>query len=335
MESLESSLSVQSKAKDLGTLRSGVVSVLVPVYNEQDSIEILYRELKAALSTSGLKYEICFIDDGSTDQTVEKIRRLPGVHLISFTRNFGKSQALQVGFNWAQGDIIVTLDGDLQDDPAEIPKFIEAIENGADLVSGWKFRRLDPLTKRVASKIANTVNRSMVGLTIHDMNCGFKAYRKAVVKNLRLSGDMHRYIPSIASGFGYRVVEVKINHRERRFGYSKYGFKRLFSGLFDFFSLILMRRFSDRPMHFFGLIGLIMGGVGSGVLFYLAWIRLFEMQLIGHRPILIFGVLLVILGFQFISLGFVGDLILRAVGDGSPRYVIRWQGETEAHELTS
>jgi len=291
---------------------SPFLSIVVPVYNERESIMPLYEELRAALAPLPPS-EIIFIDDGSKDGTLEVLKSLPDVSVISFVRNYGKSKALEYGFREARGRYIITLDGDLQDDPREIPKFVEALEEGRDLVTGWKVHRKDPFEKRFVSKIANGITRTLAGSPVHDMNCGFKGYRSEVAKGLQFFGDMHRYIPAIVLYQGYRVSEIPINHRERTFGRSKYGVWRLFAGFFDLLTLLFIRRFFDRPMHFFGVTGILAGGIGGVILIYLAWLRLGVGETIGNRPLLFLGILLVVVGFQLLSLGLLGELVVRQV----------------------
>jgi len=287
-----------------------LLSIVVPVYNERESILPLYGEIKVVLASLPPS-EIIFIDDGSRDGTLDVLKDLTDVTVISFARNYGKSKALEAGFGEARGQYIITLDGDLQDDPAEIPKFIEALEQGSDLVTGWKVHRRDPFEKRFVSKIANGVTRTLAGSPVHDMNCGFKGYRAEVAKGLQFFGDMHRYIPAIVLHQGYVVSEVPINHRERKFGRSKYGVWRLFAGFFDLVTLLFLRRFFDRPMHFFGVTGMLAGFFGGVILAYLAWLRLGVGETIGNRPLLFLGILLVVIGFQLLSLGLLGELMVR------------------------
>src|SRR3989344_3542532 len=255
-----------------------LISFVIPVYNEEGSVGELHREIVMAMKRMPqFQYEIIFVDDGSTDTTLEELKKLSPVKIISFSRNFGKSQGLQAGFDVAKGYYVFTLDGDLQDDPNEIPNFLNKMQkDNIDLVCGWKQRRADTAPKRIVSRFANFVTRVITGVKIHDMNCCFKLYRAPVMQSLRLYGDMHRFIPSIVTRFGFLVDEVPINHRSRRYGKSKYGIGRLAAGSFDFLTLIFLRKFTDRPMHFFGLLGAIMGIAGSVALFYLAWIRLFD-----------------------------------------------------------
>lgn len=287
------------------------LSIIIPVYNEENSVAILHKEIVDSLRSLGHPFEIIFVDDGSTDGTLEELKKLSPAKTISFTRNFGKSQALQAGFDEAGGDYIVTMDGDLQDDPAEIPKLVNKIQQNFDLVCGWKYNRADPVSRKIASRVANNAARIFTGIDIHDMNCGFKAYRPQVAKSLRLYGDMHRYIPSVASSMGFAVGEAAVNHRPRKFGASKYGFGRFMNSAFDFITLIFLRRFTDRPMHFFGLLGSALFVLGLLILGYLSWEKIFEGAAIGSRPLLLLGALLVIVGFQSFSLGFIGELIIR------------------------
>ena len=290
-----------------------MISIVIPVFNEKESVAVLHRELVTVLGTLHEPFEIIFVDDGSTDGTVAELKKLSPARVISFSRNFGKSQALQAGFRAAEGEYIFTMDGDLQDDPREIPHFLrKAREENLDLVCGWKERRLDSFGKRLVSKIANTITSFFTGTTVHDMNCGFKLYRKEVAKSLDFYGDMHRYIPAIVATLGFRIGEVSVHHRERKFGVSKYGnFRRLPKSFFDFVTLLLMRRFIDKPMHFFGIIGTLLTILGGTILTYLTFIKLFQHDEIGGRPLLTLGVLLFVIGIQLFSSGFLGELLIR------------------------
>jgi len=299
------------------------ISIVVPVYNEEASVAVLHKEIVDVVRPLGYSYEIIFVDDGSRDRTFAELKKLSPAKIISFSRNFGKSQALQAGFDEAQGDYIVTLDGDLQDDPREIPRLVSAINEGADLICGWKHKRQDPFSKKIASKIANGVARMFAGVSVHDMNCGFKIYRPHVAKGLRLYGDMHRYIPSVASSMGFSIGEITVNHRPRQFGKTKYGFGRFINSAFDFITLIFLRRFTDRPMHFFGLFGSLLFTLGTLILIYLSWEKIFQGMLIGNRPLLLLGVLLVVVGFQSFSLGFIGELIIRQSASGRRDFVVK------------
>jgi len=299
------------------------LSIIIPVYNEKDSVAELHTELVSVLSKLNRPYEIIFVDDGSKDGTLSELKKLKPVRIISFTRNFGKSQALQAGFIAAKGDYIFTMDGDLQDDPAEIPNFLEEMKNGSDLVVGWKQNRLDGMSKGLVSKIANRVTGWATGVYVHDMNCGYKLYKSDVAKNLVLTGDHHRYIPAIVAGKGYKVSEQKVTHRKREFGESKYGnFGRFFKSFFDFVTLLLIKRFMDRPMHFFGIIGTAFSFVGALILVHLAYIKFFNGVAIGNRPLLLLGVLFVVIGVQLFSSGFMGELLIRQ-NTGRKIYTVR------------
>lgn len=298
------------------------LSVIIPIYNEQESVAKLHTELVSVLSDLDYPYEIIFVDDGSTDNTLSELKKLQPVRIISFAKNFGKSQALQAGFGVASGDYIFTMDGDLQDDPAEIPNFLEKIKQGNDLVVGWKHHRLDGVSKGLVSKIANQITGWITGAYVHDMNCGYKLYKKVVAKGLILTGDHHRYIPAIVTGQGYKVDEQKVNHRRREFGKSKYGnFARFFKSFFDFITIILLGRFNDKPMHLFGIFGFITGSVGFIILIYMSWLIVIDDIFVGDRPLLLLGILLVVIGFQSFTSGFLGELIARQSG-GRQYYVI-------------
>lgn len=290
-----------------------MISVIVPVFNEAESVTLLHAELCAALEKIGKEFEIIFIDDGSTDTTCATIKMLQPARVVSFSRNFGKSQALQAGFSIASGTYIFTIDGDLQDDPAEMKKFIDAMESqDLDLVCGMKQGRKDDMAKRLVSKIANGITRFFTSTAVHDMNCGFKLFRAEVAQSLYLYGDMHRYIPALVAAQGYHIGEVSVRHRERKFGSSKFGnFKRFPKSIFDFITLLMLRKFIDRPMHLFGFLGAICSFLGMGILLCLTYVRLFLGESIGNRPLLILGVLLMVIGVQLFSSGFLGELIIR------------------------
>jgi len=296
------------------------LSIVIPIYNEAESLPLLYASIDesirktAALGLIG-DCEIWFIDDGCVDSSNAVIRGIiqkdPRVRLIVFRKNFGKAAALQSGFYHCSGDIVITMDADLQDDPAEIPKMIELLDSGFDLVSGWKKDRKDPLEKRVPSKFFNGVTASLSGVKLHDFNCGFKAYRQEVVKSIDLYGEMHRYIPVLAHRKGFRITEMPVAHHKREYGKSKYGFERYLRGLFDSLTTSFLSRFYDRPMYFFGRIGLALLLLGITICAVLA-IEWFKGGSIGTRPLLTLGMMCVILGVQFISTGFIGDMLVDA-----------------------
>ncbi len=288
------------------------ISVVIPAYNEEENVLLLYEELKKVLDTLGKEYEIIFVDDGSSDNTWDNLKKIntrdPKVKLIRFQKNFGKSAALSAGFEAASGNLIITMDADMQDDPKEIPNFIQKINEGFDLVSGWKYPRLDPLSKTIPSKIANFLARIVTGVKIHDTNCGFKAYKKDVVKKIKLYGQLYRYIPALAAHKGFKVSEIKVTHHPRKFGKSKYGWKRLFAGMFDLITTKFLITYTERPMHFFGTFGFVLSIAGLAFGVYLAVLKFMGFT-IGNRPLLTLSILLIVLGVQFISLGFIGEMI--------------------------
>ena len=289
-----------------------MISVVVPLLNEERSLEALYREIADALEPLGHDYEVVFVDDGSTDASLAVLSRLhdetTNVVVIHLRRNFGKAAALQAGFVEARGDLVVTIDADLQDDPAEIPKLLAKLDEGFDLVSGWKTRRNDPLARRLFSRVFNWVTGVISGVHLHDVNCGLKAYRAEVLHGIRLYGELHRFIPVLASYRGYRIAEIPVNHRPREHGRSRYGPERYLRGFFDLLSVTFMGRYKHRPLHLFGGVGVLMGAVGFVILLYLS-IEWFWGHAIGQRPLLTLGVLLLVVGIQFISLGLLSELI--------------------------
>ena len=294
--------------------RLAFVSVVVPVYNERESVRPLTEELLGVLRGLGRRVEVLFVDDGSTDGTSEILTDLataePEVGVVRLRRNFGKAAALMAGFREARGDAVVTIDGDLQDDPAEIPRLLAELEAGADLVSGWKRDRRDPWSKRAASKVFNGVTAKMSGIGLHDLNCGFKAYRAEVVRSLALTGDQYRYIPVLAADEGFRVTEIAVNHRPRRFGRSKYGLERYLRGFLDLMTILFVGRFSQRPMHLFGGLGVVFLAVGIVICAYLTVLRILG-ESIGTRPLLLLGVLLIVVGVQLFTIGLVSEMLQR------------------------
>jgi glycosyltransferase involved in cell wall biosynthesis len=290
-----------------------VISVVVPVYDEERSVELLFDEIRAALEPLGREWEVVFVDDGSTDGSFAALTRLHArepslVRVVRLRRNFGKSAALAAGFRQAAGEIVVTIDADGQDDPAEIPRLLAKLDEGFDLVSGWKTRRRDRWTRRAFSRVFNGVTGRISGVRLHDMNCGLKAYRAEVVRGLALYGELHRFIPVLAHYRGFRVAELPVNHRPREHGRSRYGLERYLRGFFDLITVTFMGRYRYRPLHLFGGLGLLLGTVGFLVCTYLT-ILWFTGHAIGHRPLLTLGVLLVVVGIQFLSLGLIGELV--------------------------
>jgi glycosyltransferase involved in cell wall biosynthesis len=289
-----------------------VISVVVPVHDEERSVQPLYEELRAALDPLDRRWEVVFVDDGSTDGSFAALTRLnadtENVKVVRLRRNFGKAAALAAGFRHAVGEVVVTIDADLQDDPAEIPRLLAKLDEGFDLVSGWKTQRRDPLSRRIPSRIFNGVVGRVSGLRLHDLNCGLKAYRADVVRNLRIYGELHRFLPVLAHDRGYRVAELPVNHRPREHGRSRYGVERYLRGFLDFLTVWFMGRYRHRPLHLFGGLGLLLGTIGTVLLVYLTVLKL-SGEAIGHRPLLTLGVLLMVVGLQFFSLGLLSELI--------------------------
>ncbi|MDW8254133.1 MAG: glycosyltransferase family 2 protein [Chloroflexota bacterium] len=297
------------------TQRHPRVSIVIPVYNEEESLAILHREVAEAVA--GYPHEIIFVDDGSTDGSWRVLLQLaetdPTVRLVRFGRNFGKSAALAAGFHESRGDIVITLDADLQDDPRHIPEFIAAIERGCDLVSGWKVVRRDPITKTLPSRVFNAIAVLATGVQPrrHDLNCGFKANRRELVARRDLYGELHPFIPALAYWKGFRIGELPVNHRPRQYGRSKFGARRFLSGLLDLITVLFLTRFNRKPMHLFGSIGLIGFACGLAINGYLTGLKLLAGQSIGERPLLLLGVLLMVMGLQFFGIGLLADLANR------------------------
>lgn len=288
------------------------ISVIVPLYNEKDSLRQLHAGITDELKRFEVEAEIVYVDDGSTDGSTEVLKEIrssdPRVRIIRFRRNFGKSAALSAGFHAAIGKVIVTLDADLQDEPSEMHKLLERLDAGADLVSGWKRDRKDPLSKRIPSKVFNFVTSFLTGVPLHDMNCGFKAYRREVVEEIRVYGEMHRYIPVLASYRGFMVTEVPVVHNPRQFGVSKFGASRLLGGFFDLLTVIMLTRYNRKPLHAFGIIGLTLWTIGLAIEAYLT-IGWFYGRWIQDRPAFMLGVLLLIIGVQFVLFGLLAEMI--------------------------
>ena len=288
-------------------------SVVIPLYNEEQSLEELHRRLTDTLATLSDRFEIIFVDDGSIDNSFAVIKNLhqrdSRVKAVRFRRNFGKSTALSAGFKKARGKIIVTLDADLQDLPEEIPSLLNKLEQGYDLVSGWKKKRKDSLIRKIASWLFNRVTSFFTGVKLHDFNCGLKCYRRELVDEMALYGELHRYIPAIANWKGFRVGEVKVGHHPRMHGVSKFGSERYLRGLFDLLTVIMLTKYPEKPLHFFGLLGTILSLSGLAINLYMAVLRI-SGKWISNRPLLLLGILLLILGVQFIFFGLMGELIV-------------------------
>lgn len=298
-------------AADMAPITS--LSIVVPVFNEEGNLDELHRRLSAALRDTGLPYEIIFIDDGSTDGTWSLIRTLAAaderVSALRQRRNFGKARALALGFESATGDVVVTMDGDLQDDPDELPRFLAMLDDGYDVVSGWKQRRRDPLGKTFPSKVFNFVVSRVSGVPLHDFNCGYKAYRLSVVKSLRLYGELHRFTPVLAHAEGYRIGELPVTHHARRWGKSKYGWSRLVKGFLDLVTVKFLTDYRQRPMHVLGLPGVLAMALGVLLGCWLVVERFITGAPIGTRPLLSLAVLMVVIGAQFFGLGLLGELL--------------------------
>jgi len=293
------------------------VSIVIPVYNETESLEELYTQITDNLSVcikDGLltEYELLFVDDGSSDNSCTMIKKLrkkdDNVRFILFRKNFGKSIALQTAFHNVTGDIIITMDADLQDDPVELKNFLLKIDEGYDMVVGWKTKRLDPMEKRLPSKLFNKVTAYMSGINLHDFDCGYKAFRREVVESINIYGELHRYIPILAYRYGFKITEIPVHHNKRKHGKSKYGMERYLRGLFDFFSVTFLLKYYDRPMYFFGRIGGGTFGIGFLICLYLT-VEWCMGNKIGDRPLLLLGVLLILIGIQILSIGFIGNML--------------------------
>jgi len=289
-----------------------LVTVLVPAWNEAESVPVLHLEIVSALEALGRPWEVLYIDDGSRDGTGDAIAALaaadPRVRGVSLRRNFGKSAALATGFELARGEWVVTLDADLQDDPAELPRLVEQLERGYDLVSGWKQKRQDPLSKTVPSRLFNAVTSRVAGIHLHDFNCGFKIYRREVTEAIEVYGEFHRFLPALAHWAGFRVGEVAVRHRPRRFGRSKFGASRFINGFLDLLSAAFISTSALKPLHVFGRIGLLFLVVGGGIgaWFVAQWLNGAPLRV---RPLMLFGTGLAVIGIQFILMGLLGEMI--------------------------
>lgn len=302
--------------KEGGTLQ---ISIVIPAYNEEESLPELEAWISRVMQQHSLSYEVIFVDDGSSDQTWHVIQQLtaknPNLRGIKFRRNYGKSAALNVGFQSSEGDVVFTMDADLQDSPDEVPEMYRMItEDGLDIVSGWKKKRHDPINKRLPSKLYNSVTRMISGIKLHDFNCGLKGYRREVVKSVEVYGEMHRYIPMIAKSAGFsRIGEKVVQHQARKYGVTKFGWKRYITGFLDLLSVTFVGRFGKAPMHFFGSIGTISFMLGMAILVYLSIAKLFYTEYgIASRPLFFFGILAIIIGTQLFVTGFLAELVARS-----------------------
>lgn len=291
--------------------RKHFVSVVVPLLNERESLDELYGRLTAMLTETASGHELIFIDDGSTDDSLDLLLRMREgdrrVKVVSFNRNYGKSAALSEGFRIARGDVVVTIDADLQDNPDEIPSLIEQLDAGADLVSGWKLDRHDPITKTLPSKVWNIVTSMVSGIKIHDFNCGLKAYRVEVVKRVSIYGELHRFIPVLAAWEGYRISERKVSHFARKHGKSKYGARRFLNGIFDLMTVMFITRRATSPLHFFGRVAMFFFAAGSIITLYFLFLWVFGRGL--HvRPLMVGGLIMIVIAIQIGSIGLLAEL---------------------------
>jgi len=305
------------------------ISIVIPLYNEEENVRELYGSLKPVMDSLRNEYEIIFIDDGSTDNTLALLQEIKTaddtVIVLSLRRNFGQTAAFAAGFDYSRGDIIVTMDGDLQNDPKDIPKLLELMKDN-DLVSGWRKIRKDPfLSRRLPSILANSLISKVTGVNLHDYGCSLKAYRRDVIKNLKLYGEMHRFIPAVASWYGVRIAEVETTHHPRLRGKSKYGISRTMKVVLDLITVKFLQSFSTKPLQFFGPIGILSGALGFLISLYLSIDKIFSGKDIGGRPLLLLGALLIIVGIQFIGMGLLGEMMVRVYHETQkkPIYVIK------------
>jgi len=290
------------------------ISLVIPVLNEEQSLKELHSQIREAIAGTGKRYEIIFIDDGSTDGSYRVLRDLKKmdhrhIKIVRFRRNYGKSAALSVGFEKATGSIVVTMDSDLQDDPSEIPAMIRKMNEGFDLVSGWKKVRRDPLSKRIPSRFFNFVTGLLTGIRIHDFNCGLKVYKREVVKTVKLYGELHRYVPVLAHWEGFIIGETVVRHRARKFGKTKFGITRFWRGFLDLLTVLFTTRYFRKPLHLFGFWGLFSTIAGLTVVGYLTVLWFLGLTSLTNRPLFLGGIMMIIVGIQFISIGLLGEMI--------------------------
>jgi glycosyltransferase involved in cell wall biosynthesis len=304
------------------------ISLIIPLLNEEESLNPLTNEIRKALKPLNLSYEVIFVDDGSTDNSLKIIKEIcrtdKRFKFLSFRKNYGKSAAIQMGFRNATGDLLITMDADLQDDPNEVPNLIKKMEEGYDLVSGWKKVRHDPFIKKISSKFFNFVTRVISGIKIHDFNCGLKAYRKEVTENIKVYGELHRYVPVLANWQGFRVSEIPVKHHPRRYGITKFGVTRFFKGFIDLITVRFATRYIKRPMHLFGFLGVLSFLAGIIVNGYLSYLWIAGVPL-SNRPLLFLGILLIIVGVQFFSVGLLGEMLVNNFAD-EKEYQIKDKG---------
>jgi glycosyltransferase involved in cell wall biosynthesis len=304
----------QNTARHMNSGQS--ISVVIPLLNEEESLIELSASLEKVLSGMRCGYEVIFIDDGSTDRSFSKLkeinRRNSKFHCIKLRRNYGKSAALSKGFSAAKGSIVITMDADLQDDPSEIPELVKVLNSGYDLVSGWKKVRYDPFIKKHTSKLFNYVTSKLSGIKLHDFNCGLKAYKKDVVKSIKMYGEMHRYIPALAYMSGFKVTEKPVKHHARKYGVTKFGASRFVNGFLDLLTVVFTNKYIKRPLHFFGSLGILTSLAGFLITLYLAVLKFVEDKPLSDRPLFLVGIFLIIIGVQFLSLGLIAEMITKS-----------------------
>lgn len=313
------------------------ISLVVPIYNEEENIPLLYAEIKEVMDSTDYQYELICVDDGSSDRSVAVLEQLSTeddrLVVIELRRNFGQTAAMSAGFDHARGDIIVTMDGDLQNDPHDIPAMVEKLNSGYDVVTGWRHDRKDPfISRKLPSLLANKLISWITGVGLHDYGCTLKAFRREVTENIRLYGEMHRFIPAIASGMGISFTEVKVNHRARRFGTSKYGISRTIRVVLDLLTVKFMLSYATRPLHVFGTVGVVSSFIGFATVFVMLVQRQFFDMPMGDRPLLLLAVLMIFIGIQFVTSGLLAELIVRTYHESQhkPIYYVRRQiGGTE------
>ncbi|MFH1593609.1 MAG: glycosyltransferase family 2 protein [Candidatus Omnitrophota bacterium] len=291
------------------------ISILMPVYNEEKNVSSAYEEVSQVLLNIGKSYEIIFINDGSTDCTLDSLKKIQLSHsdvkIVDLTRNFGQTAAIAAGFHISNGSIVITMDGDLQNDPTDIPRFLEEIEKGFDVVSGWRRKRMDPFARRILSKLANCLISMVLGVKLHDYGCAIKAFRKGVVKNLNLYGEMHRFIPAVAGWTGARIREIEVNHRKRAHGTSKYGYRRVVRVFLDLLVMLFLSEYRTKPIRFFGGLAIANFLLGTTSLAILVYMKIFMATDMTGNPFLILAVLFFLVSIQLISIGFISEINIR------------------------
>ncbi len=297
------------------------LSVILPVFNEEGNLLPLYRKLVKVLKQHRYSYEIIFIDDGSTDNSYNILKKIylqdkKHVKVIKFRKNYGQTASINSGFKYSNGDILITMDSDLQNDPSDIPKLLNKLKEGYDVVSGWRYNRKDGFSKKVMSRFSNWLHRKLTGLNIHDSGCTLKAYKREVIKDLELYGEIHRYIPALTYWKGFKIAEVKVRHHPRIYGKTKYNWKRLVKGLLDLINIKFWMQYSSRPLHLFGAFGLLQIFFGGLLFTYLIIMRLFFNEPLSDRPLFLLSILTVIGGFQFLILGFLSDIMIKVYYGG-------------------